>query len=88
MNTKTKTMFVVQPGGFGSVMAIFSSYECNTHTGREVELAPLAFRKPGAVSQTVETSFLTKAVVRLPKAFRRSVWQPLTRRVQKLGTAA
>lgn len=88
MNNKTKTMFVVQPGGFGSGTAIFSSYEFENDSLPEVDFAPLADRKPVTVSQTIKTRSWTQSVSRLPKAFHRSVWQPLTRRVLKLGTAA
>lgn len=88
MNKKTKTIFVVQPGGFGSGSAIFSSYEFEDYSGSEVELAPLAEFQTVATSQKNENSSWTQTVSRLPKAFHRSVWQPLTRRVQKLGTAA
>lgn len=88
MNKKTKTMFVMQPGGFGSGSAIFSSYEFENNSEVEIELAPLGDFKPAPAAQTIETRSWTDAVVRLPKVFQRSVWQPLTRRVHKLGTAA
>lgn len=88
MNKKTKTMFVMHPGGFGSGATIFSAYEFedNSESGRNPDL-PADF-EPAEVSQTIENRSWTKAVVRLPEAFRRMVWQPLSRRVQNLGHAA
>ena len=88
MNKKTKTMFVVQPGGFGSGAAIFSAYEFEDNSERECDPVLLDEAEPEAELQTHENRSWTQAVVRLPEAFNRMVWQPLSRRVQKLGNAA
>jgi len=88
MINKTKTMFVVQPGGFGSGSTIFSSYEFENNSTLETDFEPLADCQPVPVTRTVETRSWTQSVSRLPKALHRSVWQPLTRRVFKLGTAS
>ncbi|MFI5357286.1 MAG: hypothetical protein ACHQ4G_08125 [Opitutales bacterium] len=88
MNKKTKTMFVMQPGGFGSGATIFSSYEFEDNSVSEADRAPVAESKTTVAPQTTENRNWTQAVVRLPEAFHRSVWKPLTRRVQNLGRAA
>ena len=88
MNKKTKTMYVMQPGGFGSGATIFSSYEFEDNSASEGDRAPTVESTPKVASPTTETRNWTQAVVRLPEAFNRSVWKPLTRRVQNLGRAA
>lgn len=82
-------MFVVQPGGFGSGATIFSAYEFEDHSPRESD--PVLLLEDDEIEdapQTTENRSWTQAVVRLPEAFHRMVWQPLTRRVQKLANAA
>lgn len=88
MNKKTKTMFVVLPGGFGTGASIFSAYEFEDNSARGADPTPPADYKPAGSRQTAENRSWTQAVVRLPEAFQRLVWQPLSRRVQKLANAA
>lgn len=89
MNKKTKTMFVVQPGGFGAGSMVFSTYEYEDHSEAEATTTPVtgATTAPAA-PQTNDNRNWTQAVVRLPEVLRRSVWSPLARRVQKLAQAA
>jgi len=75
MINKTKTMFVVQPGGFGSGSTIFSSYEFENNSTLETDFEPLADCQPVPVTRTVETRSWTQSVSRLPKALHRSVWR-------------
>ncbi len=84
MNKKTKTLYVVQPGGFGSGAILFSTYEFTDNSRLEEDVAQPA---PAVVQQTGNRNWAA-AAVRLPEVFRRSVWQPLSRRVQKLASAA
>lgn len=89
MNKKTKTMFVMQPGGFGSGSAVFTTYEYEDYS--EVEESPATqaeVQTAPAARQTFDNRNWTQAVVRLPEVLRRSVWSPLARRVQKLAQAA
>ncbi|MBP6507911.1 MAG: hypothetical protein KA257_10140 [Opitutaceae bacterium] len=88
MNNKTKTMFVMQPGGFGSGGMIFSTYEFEKNSRFEDDLPPLAEISTAVAKPTQENRNWIQAAVRLPEAFRRTVWQPLSRQVQKLGSAA
>jgi hypothetical protein len=88
MNSKTKTLFVMQPGCFGSGAIIFSAYEFENNSKHEKDLPPPAEHAPVVVRQTHSNRSWTQAAVRLPEAFRRTVWQPLSRRVQKLANAA
>lgn len=89
MNKKTKTMFVVLPGGFSAGGTMFSTYEYEDNSGCETYRTPAAEIQTAVVNrQTDENRNWTQAVVRLPEAFRRTVWLPLARRVQKLGQAA
>ena len=88
MNKKTKTMYVVQPGSFGSGAILFSTYEFDHNSKSEEDLPPPAEAQHAVVRQTQENRSWTQAIVRLPEAFHRMVWQPLTRRVQDLGKAA
>ncbi|MCC6416320.1 MAG: hypothetical protein IT582_10470 [Opitutaceae bacterium] len=89
MNKKTKTMFVMQPGGFGSGSAVFTTYEYEDHSQVEEGHASPAEVQPAAVArQTIDNSNWTQAVVRLPEVLRRSVWSPLARRIQKFAQAA
>lgn len=89
MNKKTKTMFVMQPGGFGSGSAVFATYEYEECSQVEESLVTQADVQPAvAAPQTIDNCNWTQAVVRLPEVLRRSVWSPLARRVQKLAQAA
>jgi hypothetical protein len=88
MNKKTKTMFVVQPGGFGSGGIIFSTYEFENNSHEEEMTSPPAQPAASAVPQTQPKRDWIDSAVRLPEAFRRTVWQPLARRVHKLASAA
>jgi|UniRef100_UPI0040499B4C hypothetical protein len=89
MNKKTKTMFIVLPGCFGAGVTMFSSYELNHNSDDETHPIADIKAKPLTVpEQTNGYRNWTQTVVRLPEALHRSVWLPLTRRVQKLGTAA
>ena len=88
MNKKTKTMFVMQPGGFGSGMAMFSAYEFEDHSKAEIDRTLSSDLKPIAARQAVNNRSWTESVVRFPETIRRSIWQPLARRVQKLSSAA
>jgi len=89
MNKKTKTMYVVLPGGFGGGATIFSTYEYEDNSGHENNPIPASDqRAAGVTQQNVENRNWTQAVVRLPEAFHRTVWLPLSRQVQKFGTAA
>jgi len=88
MNKKTKTVFVVQPGCFGANGMIFSAYEFDNNSRHDDDLPPPVEVTPAVAKQTRETRNWTQAAVRLPEAFRRTVWQPLSRRVQKLASAA
>lgn len=88
MNKKTKTMFVLQPGGFGSGATVFSTYEYENHSDVVENPAPPDEFPAPAARQTIANRNWTQAVVRLPEVLRRSVWSPLARRVQKLGQAA
>lgn len=88
MNKKTKIMYIVQPGFLGSGAILFSAYEFNHNSEPEEDLPPLAEAKPVIARSTQEKRSWTHTVVRLPETFRRTVWQPLARRVQKLGQAA
>lgn len=89
MNKKTKTMFVLQPGGFGSGAAVFTTYEYEDYSQVNEATAPQAeVQSAPAACQSIENRNWTRAVVRLPEVLRRSVWSPLARRVQKLGQAA
>jgi hypothetical protein len=89
MNKKTKTMFVVLPGGFSAGGTIFSTYEFQDNSKGE-SYPTLAQEIPSAAAtrQTDDNRNWTQAVVRLPEVIRRTVWLPLARRVQKLGQAA
>lgn len=89
MNKKTKTMFVLQPGGFGSGAAVFTTYEYEDYSEVAENTASQAeLQSVGPVCQTVENRNWTRAVVRLPEVLRRSVWSPLARRLHKLAQAA
>lgn len=88
MNKKSKIMFVVQPGCFGSGAILFSTYEFDENSRLEEDLPPSAEIQSAVVQQTQENRSWTQSVVRLPEVFRRSVWQPLSRRVLNLGNAA
>lgn len=88
MNKKTKTMYVVQPGAFGTGAPIFSAYEFEDNSARGADSMLPAEFESNAARQTAENRSWTQAVVRLPEAFQRLVWQPLSRRVQKLANAA
>jgi hypothetical protein len=88
MNKKTKTMYVVQPGGFGSGAFLFSTYEYDQNSEHGGDEASAAIAQPVVARQTQENRSWTQSVIRLPEAFRRTVWQPLTRRVLNLGNAA
>lgn len=87
MNKKTKTIYVVQPGCFGSGAILFSTYEFDENSRLEEDLPP-AEAQTAVEQQMQDNRSWTQSVVRLPEAFRRSVWQPLTRRVLNLGNAA
>lgn len=87
MNKKTKTMFVVQPGGFGSGGIIFSTYEFENNSHGEEMNRPTAQPAASAVPQTQLKRNWVDSAVSLPEALRRTVWQPLARRVHKLASA-
>lgn len=88
MNKKSKTIYVVQPGCFGSGAILFSTYEFDDNSRIEEDLPPATEAAPQVARQMQENRSWTQSVVRLPEVFRRQVWQPLTRRVQNFGNAA
>jgi len=88
MNKKSKTIYVVQPGCFGSGAILFSTYEFDENSRLEEDLPPATEVTPQGACQMNEIRRLTRSVVRLPEVLRRQVWQPLTRRVLNLGNAA
>jgi hypothetical protein len=88
MNKKIKTMFIVQPGSFGSGGIIFSTYEFENNSHEEEVTSQPAKPATIAVPQTQPQRSWIEATVRLPEAIRRTVWQPLVRRVHKLASAA
>lgn len=89
MNKKSKTIYVVQPGCFGSGAILFSTYEFDENSRLEDDLPPATAVVPQVARQMInENRSWTQSVVRLPEVFRRQVWQPLTRRVLNLGNAA
>ncbi len=89
MNKKSKTIYVVQPGCFGSGAILFSTYEFDENSRLEEDLPPATAVVPQVARQmTNDNRRWTQSVVRLPEVFRRQVWQPLTRRVMNFGNAA
>jgi len=89
MNKKTKTMFVVLPGGFSSGGTMFSSYDYEDNSkGESYPTLAKEVHSTAVTRQTDDNRNWTQAVVRLPEVIRRTVWLPLARRVQKLGQAA
>jgi len=98
MNKKTKTMFVFQPGGFGSAAMVFSTYEHQDSSLIEdagwpkrrlaETVSPSCAEAPAVAKQTLDNQNWIRAVVRIPNALRRSVWSPVARRIQKVRAAA
>ncbi len=88
MNKKSKTMFVVQPGGFGSGGLIFATYEFENNSQEEEMTSPPAVEAAVPARQTQVKRSWIESAVRLPETLHRSVWQPLSRRVMKLADAA
>jgi len=98
MNKKTKTMFVFQPGGFGTSVVAFSTYEYPNSSSiedagwpkrRRSEMVSVSCAGASAVAkQTLDNQNWIRAVVRFPDTLRRTVWSPLARRIQKPVRAA
>ncbi|KXU37988.1 hypothetical protein AXK11_01430 [Cephaloticoccus primus] len=98
MNTKTKIMFVMQPGGFGATGAVLSTSERESVSQVEdlgwpkrrnvgVCSATRRVEAPAAAMRTLDNQNWIRTVVSLPKALGRSVWSPLTRLTQKPSRA-
>lgn len=88
MNKKTKTMFVMQPGGFGYSAPLFSAYEFEDNSEHRSDRMPVADLEPLNLEQTDEIGDWAETVMSLPETFHRNVWKPLARRVQKIRSAA
>jgi len=81
MNKKTKIMYVVHPGCYGSGAMVLATYEFERNSRDETDLPP-AEEVPQEVRHTQENRDWTQTVVRLPEAFRRWVWSPLRKTVR------
>lgn len=81
MNKKSKTMYVVHPGCYGSGAMLLATYEFHQDSRDEADLPP-AEELTAEVRPTQENRDWSQAVVRLPEAFRRLVWSPLRKTVR------
>jgi len=89
MNNKTKTMYVMLPGGFGTGAQLLSVYEFEDNLERAANTDVLAEFEPEDAAQTPnKNNRWTHTVARLPEALSRWIWQPLTRQVHRFGKAA
>lgn len=77
MNKKSKTMYVVHPGCYGSGVMLLATYEFSENSRDDADLPPADELPAEAQLQHQENRDWSQAVVRLPEAFRRLVWSPL-----------
>lgn len=79
MNKKTKTMYVMQPGCFGSGGMLFSTYEIQENSREDQDIAESEVKE--LAPQHNENRTTKQVVVRFNEALRRLVRQTPLRRV-------
>ncbi|QYM78469.1 hypothetical protein K0B96_14365 [Horticoccus luteus] len=77
MNKKSKTMYVVHPGCYGSGAMMLATYEFPENSREEADLPPAAELPAETRLQNQENRDWSQTVVRFPEAFRRLIWSPL-----------